>query len=822
MTDTRLLKAVRDLWFDRGRTIIVILAIAIGIFAAGTVLAGYSILDRELNANYMDTNPPSAILWTDNVNASLIRDVKDTGLVIDAGARRMVTGRVQTGPDQWRAAWLFVVDDYDRMNIATVHSEEGAWPPKRGEVLIERAAMPLISAGIGDNLTVKTPVGTATELKVTGTAHDPAQAPAVMEGLIYGYITTDTLADLGVAPTLNQLLITVASNATDEEYIKTVSYKIKDTIGQSGRTVTRIEVPAPGKHPHAGQMGSLLFLFEAFGALTFLLSLILVVNMITGLISRQIRQIGIMKSLGATTAQIMGIYLGSAFILGLIATVIALPLSILAGCGMSVLVAGMLNFDIGSFDISHWVYALVIGLGLLMPIAAAAYPVYRGSRITVHEALNDYGISADGKKKAGFVDSIASRIPGISRPLMLSVRNTFRKTGRLILTLLTLAIGGALFIVAMNLSASMDTTVDNALDARHYSSIIAFAGDYPGSAIESNLTSVSGVKDAERLISDTASLTEADGTDSNEFSLFAISPDSKMVTYPVLEGRWLQPGDKNAIVLNHMLVAELEEHDYGQDIKPGDSVTLNLKGQRSEWKVAGIVREMLAPARAYVSYDYYAPATGRDGMANAAVIMASETNASAPATGGLTIHGMTIGGTKVEQNPDLILPAIERQMSNSGMKVSNLASITEMRLRMKEHLAVIVAFVTFMAAMAITVGMLGLATTMVINILERQREFGVMRAIGATGRNIYRMIGVEALVIGLISWLVAIVLAPPLSMAIGTFFGLIFFKSPLDLAMSHMGMALWLVIIMILSPAASLLAARKASTLPVHEVLAYE
>lgn len=270
MIDTRLRKVIRDLWFDRGCTLIVVMAITIGIFAFGSVIVGYSILDREMNANYMNTNPPSAILWVDQADDNLIKEAKSTGLVGDAEARRIVVGRMRIEPEEWRTIWLFVIDDYDNMRIATVHPEGGSWPPKKGEILIERAAVPLINTGIGSNITVKTPNGVDKELLVVGTLHDPAQAPANMERIVYGYITPDTLDYLGETPVLDQLMISVARNVTDEAYIRSTASQLKGKIEEKGTIVKRIEVPSPGEHPHFKQMGALMFLFETFGLLSFI------------------------------------------------------------------------------------------------------------------------------------------------------------------------------------------------------------------------------------------------------------------------------------------------------------------------------------------------------------------------------------------------------------------------------------------------------------------------------------------------------------------------------------------------------------------------
>lgn len=823
MIDTRIKKAVGDLWLDRGRTLIVILAIAIGIFSIGAVITGYSILDREMNANYMNTNPASAILYVNSADVSLLNMVEDNSEVQDAELRRPVTARIQTGPDEWQNAQLFVIEDFNNVRVSTISSETGSWPAVTGEILFERVALPLTGKAVGDPVVVKTANGQAINLKVAGTVHDPGLAPANMEGIAYGYITAETLESLGESPYYNQLMFVVATDSSDEAYIKSVAYRLKSQIEQQGYTVSRIEVPHPGKHPHASQMSSLMFLFEAFGILAFILSMLLVFNMITGLLARQVREIGVMKAVGATTVQIMATYLTGILVMGILATALALPVSILAGQALAAMVAGMLNFDIFSNAIPWWVFAAIIGTGLLVPVLSAAYPVYRGSRVTVHESINDYGISDTGKP--GIISSLIGRAAFISRPLRLSLRNMFRRRERLALTLLTLGIGGALFIVAMNLNTSMDATVDNALDTRHFDEIVLLSDYYPAESIYANLTGVPGVSKTECMASTGASVTYADGTDSNQFSVFATMPESAMISYPILEGRWLQPGDTNAIVLNHMLAKELGEQGDGRSIKAGDNITLNLNGQKSSWRVVGIAREMMAPPRAYISYDYFTSVTGMENKANAAVISTVKKESLAAGTSGhsLSIHGISLShGQPAAGNSDSIMPLIESQMQNKGMNIATVASISDMRVRLKEHLGVIVAFVMCMSAMAVTVGILGLASSMSINVLERRREFGVMRAIGATAYSINYIIMAEALVTGLLSWLLAIVLAPVISITIGNFFGMIFFNSPLDIAISHPAMAVWLLIVAVLSPAACIVSAMKASRQPVHEVLAYE
>jgi putative ABC transport system permease protein len=230
----------------------------------------------------------------------------------------------------------------------------------------------------------------------------------------------------------------------------------------------------------------------------------------------------------------------------------------------------------------------------------------------------------------------------------------------------------------------------------------------------------------------------------------------------------------------------------------GQDIVLSVNGSQSTWHVVGIVREITAQPTAYVNYEYYSRQMGQQGLAQKAAVVTSG------------------------QNSGDIAPTLEQDLNASGMSVQSIVSQEELRNMVRTYLQVITSFLVIMSSLAIIVGCLGLVSTMNINIIERRREIGVMRAIGASNRAIYTMIAVESLVIGLLSWFLANLLAPPISILIGNIFGTIIFKSPLDISFSPIGVIAWLVLVIILAPLSSLLSARNALRMPVHEVLAYE
>lgn len=111
---------------------------------------------------------------------------------------------------------------------------------------------------------------------------------------------------------------------------------------------------------------------------------------------------------------------------------------------------------------------------------------------------------------------------------------------------------------------------------------------------------------------------------------------------------------------------------------------------------------------------------------------------------------------------------------------------------------------------------------MSLNVFERRREMGVMRALGATPRIIWLMIVAEGVVIGVLSWAIAALLAWPISKAIGNFMVKVMFKSGLEFVFEPMGLLIWIAVSIGLSAVASFLPAWKASRVTVREALAYE
>jgi putative ABC transport system permease protein len=414
MMSTRWKKVARELRLHRGRTVLVIAAIALGITGAGSVLNTWSLLRRATREGYLATNPPAATLYTDSIDAALLERIGQLSGIERAEARRTVRGRVRIG-DDWTTLVLFVPGDPGDLKIGRVTPEAGSWPPDSGELVIEQSSLPLAPVAVGDELPVTLGTGEPTPVRVSGIARDPGLAPGWMEHVVYGYGTRATLTALGGSPHLDELRITATADRMDHAHARRLAAAARAVLEEEGHPVHEVSVPEPGRHIHAAQMDSLFYTQAAFGLLALGLSGLLVFSLITTIMAGQVREIGMMKAVGARPSQVAGLYLRLALLLGLAAALPSLPLAAIIGRAYANFAAGLLNFDVTGYPIPLPLLSLQLGVALLIPVAAAAGPVMRGSRITVARAIRDYGIE-DGSHGRGVTDRLLARLGGATVP----------------------------------------------------------------------------------------------------------------------------------------------------------------------------------------------------------------------------------------------------------------------------------------------------------------------------------------------------------------------------------------------------------------------
>ena len=242
--------------------------------------------------------------------------------------------------------------------------------------------------------------------------HDTTRSSAAFANRVYGYIDFKTLEWLGAPDSYNELLFTVKHDTLDREHVLDVTQDVRYKIEKSGRVVYSSEVPIPGRHPFERFVTPMVFLLTALGLLTLVLSGFLVVNTISALLAQQVRQIGVMKAVGARSRQIAGMYLVMVLVLGLLALAVAVPISILAARVIVRFLAGMVNFDIRSLQTPLWVFGVQATAALLVPLLAAASSRCAAARESRCARRSRRTACGAGQFGQGVIDRILSSIRG--------------------------------------------------------------------------------------------------------------------------------------------------------------------------------------------------------------------------------------------------------------------------------------------------------------------------------------------------------------------------------------------------------------------------
>lgn len=795
-------KVLRDLWSNKTRTILVLLSIAVGVGAIGMVMGSQIIVDESLPAAYAAVNPASAQMFTlETFDDDMVEAVRNMDEIEAAEGRRIVNVRFLTKDGEWRNLSLTALPDYEEITLNKIKPEEGDYPPKQDTVLLERASLAaslgLGDVQIGDTLTVEAPNGRTRELRFTGTVHDMSQLPAFINGAGYGYINYETLVRLGEPRDFNQMVFVVSGDKTNIDHVNAVSKLVESRMESAGIDVLFTFVPAPGEHPAQNFLDAFSLILGGIGGLSLVLSGFLIVNTLSAILHQHVRQIGIMKAIGARAGQITLMYYVMVVIFGLLALVMAVPVGALGAVGLANIFAGLLNFDVGPIRVDPKVFAVQAIIAIMAPVLAATLPILRGVRVTVREAVSEYGL---GKGHFGHsaLDRLIvglRRIFPMGRPMQVSLRNTFRRKSRLTLTLLTLSLASTIFIAIFSIRASLQQTLNDALAYFDYDVQVIFDEAYRVERIHRLLEDVPGIDEVETWGFGSTRRVRPDGTESDNIVIYAPRADSTMLNPILVEGRWLMPSDDNAVVINTDV---LRNED---DLKLGSTLTIKINDRNTDWVVVGIVRGAMTGPNLFVNFDYYARVTNAVDRAQISLVRLHERTPT---------NQQRMGGV------------IEDLYRDRGFRVNQMSTIAQLRTTISSIFDVIIVFLLAMAVLLGVVGGLGLMGTMSINVLERTREIGVMRAIGASNGAILRIVLAEGLIIGLLSWTIGGIIALPASQFLTTVVGQALLQAAPSYIFSTSGAILWLGIVLILAYMASFLPARRASRLTVREVLSYE
>ena len=792
-------KVWRDLTHNPARTALAVLSIAAGVFALGLALGGLSALQATLAADDLAINPAQLTFRAGSAGQATF----DQALVEAAWQRPGVTeaeGETilpihwkREGETAWRSGLLVARSDYTQQHINRLTLLEGAWPGPHA-LVVERKTAAFFAVRSGEAVIIE--AGSAERrLSLAGTVRKPYVLPPEYGGPATFFATPETAAWLTGVEGFNKLRLRLADFGQPAGEV--AGREVRDWLERLGlvEAGTGAATDEFGVQPIQDILKAFFLVLAVLGALAPGLSAFLITNTLNATLAQQAWQIGVMKVLGGRLRHAAGLYLVTALMYGALALPLAMPLGVLGAKGLAgwmLEVTSNLRLD-GQIPVSVKAIAAQILVSAVMPALAALPPVIAAARLTPRETISRYGLGL------GFVasplDGVFERIRGLPRPFLLSLRNAFRRIDRLALTLVTLTLVGVLFMMVASTSQSLTRTGDKMLNTFRYDAMVVFTRPQRLALLAELADGLPpAVTRLEVWDQRQAQIRLADG-EQRDVNVYGVPPDTELLRPQVVIGRPLLPADDHAILLNRNLAAEL-------GLSVGDVVTFSLAGEQTTWTVVGLILNVtIGQNDNVVPFNALTKAAGNYGAGNQLMLAtaAHEPEAQAQA-----------------------LTAVKQACIVRHMEILTQQTASQFRESGELLFSTLTVMLLIMVAASAGVGSLGLWGALSISVMERARETGVLRALGAGPAVIMGLFLGEGLVVGALSWFLALPLSYPAARLFSEALGRATFGTPLDFSYSFAGALLWLGIVLALSALASLWPAVGAARTSVRETLAYE
>lgn len=797
-------KVLSDLWKNKTRSILIIASIAVGLLAIGIISSLYFELNQDMTRGFQRINPANIQFKTSLVDADFIDHLKKIEGVREVEGARDLTMQVKTAAGNWNTLNI-QSKDFSKSTINDISLLQGTWPPQKNQIVLADHKLKDLDVKLGDWITLQNSEGDQFQLQVVGFIQDQMLGTAGGAGGFFaaeaqGYVSKSTLTTLHVAGSdyYNKIYVTVTGDATDESNLETIGTRVYNDLDDNGITIGNYSLRSSLGHPNIDLVNAIVGILFMLTFLIVFLSGFLITNTLQFLLNQQMQQVGIMKSVGATRRQIILIYVALISIFGILAFFLILPLTRMATDKLMIFLAEQINFTYFGPRLNPWVLVIQIILALVVPLAAASAPVLRGTRLSVQEALS--GIQQQtGSAEMGKLDHLLANIKGMSRPILLAVRSVFRNKGRLILTLVTLSLGGAVFISVFSVRISFNNYIAQ-LNRYFLADLnITLAEPERVQEVEQIIRQNAEVKYVEAWSGANASIINPDGSTGDNVNFSAVPNDSDLIKPIIIEGRWLDPRDQNAIALNDQF------HARYPDLKVGDTLTLMVNDKKTKFVVVGFYQlaGKLGGLSSYVNLDYFDTLPGQ--VQNQAAVFRVVAKDKLDASGQKKLASQ-----------------VQSALEANGYQIGSISTASRINEASSEGFNILTTFLLILAILIALVGSIGLTGTMSMNIMDRTREIGIMRSIGASDRELIRMVIVEGLIIGWLSWILGAALSFPISAVMSNSINEALFGASSRLGFSITGFLIWFIVVSILSVASSITPARSATRLTIREVLSYE
>jgi putative ABC transport system permease protein len=799
---TLLSKVWFELWQDKARTVQVMLVIALGAIGVGLVIGGRNLVAGTVSDSWQAAQPPHIELA---VSPPLTVDQLDglkgiEGVAEVEGVYRSSVEWRRVGDQEWQTGSLSAREDYGRQKMALDELLSGAWP---GRNTLAIGVVSVGQAGVFEGDSVEMRFGdTVRTFDIVGSIDSVGPSP-VFDDVFYADRRTFTR----ITGRDKVDLVRVRDVVFDRARAEATDLRIQDYFEDIGVDSVGVQFPfqdrivPPDTPPAAAILNAIFLLLGIIGVIIVILGVFLVYNSVSAIVSQQVSQIGVMKAIGANSWQVAWSYLLLILSYGVLAAAISIPIGALAANGLQAFFANFLNLEVTGVAVDTTAVLVQVGISLIAPLLAALVPLSAGTRITVREAISTYGLSG----AVGLVDRLVTKARNVPYSLLLTVGNTFRNQRRVLIVEVSLVVAGTIFMMVVGVNDATNYTFGQKLaDIHNYQVTLALEEAARVRELENTARRLPNISQVETWLvipasARPASQPEVEVTDAR-VTVFGQPAETAFYRPELQAGRWLRPDDVNAVVVSLQV-----SNDKGWGV--GDRLTLADGNDRElDVQVVGVLFDPAINSSVHLPLSTIQREWGAFGKANTLWVQTSPTDADTQMAVAMDLEGA------LDRRSITVAPS-------STFGKNTIAGILEQN---SQGPRIIINLLAVMAVVIALVGGVGLSGVLSLSVLERRQEIGVMRAIGASSWQVIRLFVGEGVLLGLISWLIALPLSIPAAYGLATR-GLSFaLNQQLSYAFTPLGAASWLAIITLLAVLASLVPARRAARISVRESLAYQ
>ena len=776
-------KAIRDVTRRKLRTTLTVLGIAIGV----TGLTAISMVSGQFTAGLRSLNDstgqPDIEFFTAPTSTNVADVLSRQPNVKTAAAETVVSTRwaIPSGHELLNIVGLSSFRDLPFQQFSLT---AGALPGAN-EILMEASDRSVTPFKVGDEIELQAGVSIY-HLRVSGLTRTPGVVSPTLAGRASGYMRETDLRSQFQVPGSNTALVRLNDYGARADTAKQLAQVLTNNdvvvLGSAvGRDVSR---------GNSSTIDAIFLVMRVLSVVALLLTVFLLLSTVTTLITEQVPVIGTMKAIGARTGQVLRNYLTGVALYGVLGTAVGLVLGVGLGDLLYRFFAVNFGMDESLVVISPSLVITAVLVGIGVPLAAATIPILIGTRITVKQALTGYGLSSGDSRRGRRWSAVMRAMFGyLPQAAQLGLRSIFRRRTRAVLTVSALAISGAAFLAVQTTTSSWNAVLNDIFASYHADAFVGFNNPQPSGAVEPVVAGVRGVARTEPLSETFVS------TSWGTVSLTGVVPDSALYHKNVVAGRWLTSSDEGTVLIS-------QDAAQRSGLHIGDSVDFHTDLYSARWRIVGMVKDLKGA-----------------GVGGTLITTVAQANAFNHLPEDYAPELMIRSTSSNQADINALAKRLDDTLGGTAAQATVQTSSQEIQQSQGGFLIISAVFYSVVAIIAL-VGGIGLFNALAMSVLERRREIGILRSMGATGRKVAQVFWTEGVGLGVVSWLIAIVIGIPAAYGFIQLLSSVLLNSPF--VFNSVSMLAMLIFIVALASLATIGPVWSASRVRIAETLRYE